>query len=48
VFKRLHTGYPGTGIGVAIVRRIVERAGGTVWAESRESRGSGFFFTWPA
>jgi len=48
VFKRLHTTlYPGTGIGLAICKRIVEQHGGTIWAEGGDGQGATFSFTLP-
>ena len=49
-FRRLHASseYEGTGIGLSVVRKLVESQGGRAWVESEVGSGTTFHFTWPA
>lgn len=49
IFRRLHSyqAYPGSGVGLAVCRRIVKHHGGRIWVDSREGKGSAFHFTLP-
>ena len=50
LFRRYHTRdqYPGSGVGLAICKRIVEQRGGRIWFDSKPDQGTTFYFTLPA